>query len=181
MDHREAARRVALLQLLDLLPKDRAFSTAAARDCGVSPRQLRELIAAGLLSHPMRGVYYPASLADTLGLRIECLKLVVPADCVATDRTAAWLWGAPMVLNPGAHLEVPRPTVFSPPGHRLRNGLTSSGERMLAPDDIAVVDGLRVTTPLRTAAISGGCYTVTRPWQPWTHSPASIPSRWRSS
>jgi hypothetical protein len=155
MDRKEAAREVELLRMLDRLPAGRAFPTAEALDRGVSSRQLRELTEGGLLGHPMRGVYYPTGLADSLRLRIECLRLVVPAECVVTDRTAAWLWGAPMVLNPGAHLEVPPVSVFSPPGHRLRNGLASSGERMLSHDDIADVDGLRVTTPLRTACDLG--------------------------
>jgi hypothetical protein len=103
----------------------------------------------------MRGVYHGAWLQDTLPLRVECLRLLVPEACVVTDRTAAWLWGAAMVLNPGAHLEVPAVSVFCPPGHRLRNGLVDSGERRFGPDDIAVVDALSVTTPLRTACDLG--------------------------
>ena len=133
----------------------RPFTTAEARDCGVSARWLREATAEGVLRHPMRGVYCVEQLTDTLALRIGCLKRVVPPECVVTDRTAAWLWGARMVLNPGAHLEVPPVSVFSPPGHRLRNGLVHSGERAFSPGDVADLEGLRVTTPLRTACDLG--------------------------
>jgi len=147
----DAARQVALLHQLDKLARERPFTPAEARECNVSARWLREATLAGLLRHPMRGVYYGAWLEDTLALRIECLRLLVPEASVVTDRTAAWLWGAAMVLNPGAHLAVPAVSVFCPPGHRLRNGLVDSGERVLAPADVAVIGGLRVTTPLRTA------------------------------
>jgi hypothetical protein len=103
----------------------------------------------------MRGVYYGAWLEDTLPLRVECLRLLVPEACVVTDRTAAWLWGAAMVLNPGAHLEVPAVSVFCPPGHRLRNGLVDSGERRFGRGEVTLLDGLSVTTPLRTACDLG--------------------------
>ena len=80
---------------------------------------------------------------------------MVPESCVVTDRTAGWLWGANMILAPNDHLVVPRAQVFCPPGLRLRNGLVSSGERMLQPRDIAVLGDLRITTPLRTACDLG--------------------------
>jgi hypothetical protein len=155
METRKAARQVALLQLLDMLPRERPFTTAEAQDAGVTAKRLRDLIAAGLLKHPMRGVYYAVCVTDTLALRIDCLKLVVPAECVVTDRTAAWLWGAAMVLAPGDHLRVPMVSVFCPPGHRLRNGLVASGERTFAAGDVLELDGLKVTCPLRTACDLG--------------------------
>ena len=105
----------------------------------------------GLLRHPVRGLYVRAEVEDSLSLRIQMLRLVVPRDCVVTDRTAAWLWGAAAALAPGDHLVTPAISVFAPPGRRLRNGLVDSGERRLSPDDVQELDGLLVTTPLRTA------------------------------
>jgi hypothetical protein len=151
----DVIRQVELLRLLDKLPLERPFTSAEARAQGCSARSLREATKAGLLRHPMRGVYCVASLEDTLQLRVECLRLVVPEACVVTDRTAAWLWGASMVLNPGAHLEVPAVSVFCPPGHRLRNGLVDSGERRFGPGDVTSLGELSVTTPLRTACDLG--------------------------
>jgi hypothetical protein len=46
------------------------------------------------VSHPERGVYAMPDLVDDLELRLAMLRLVVPSECVVTDRTAAWLWGA---------------------------------------------------------------------------------------
>jgi len=45
--------------------------------------------------------------------------------------------------------------MFCPAGRRLRNKLVESGERTLTARDVAIVDGLRVTTPLRTACDVG--------------------------
>lgn len=145
----------ALLEACSVLPHARPFSAGEARDSGVTWRQLRELVATGVLVHPIRGAYAMARLDDTLALRIAMLRLVVPATSVITDRTAAWLWGATTALAPNDHLRVPQVSVFSPPGHRLRNGLVEGGERGLALSDVAEVDGLCVTTALRTACDLG--------------------------
>lgn len=137
------------------VPDDRPFTTAQAVSAGVSRYRLGQWVKEGLLRHPLRGVFHAAQLVDDLDLRIEILKLVVPAPCVVTDRTAAWLWGATMALAPNDHLVTPPVSVFCPPGHRLRNGLVASGERQLRSGDVAELRGLRVTTPLRTACDLG--------------------------
>lgn len=145
----------SLVRTFLVLPADRPFTTAEARELGCRFKDLRALVASGLIHHPMRAVYVMASLEDTLALRVEVLKLVVPDGCVVTDRTAGWLWGATMVLAPNDHLVTPKVSVFCPPGSRLRNALTDSGERGLAPDDVVELNGLLVTTPLRTACDLG--------------------------
>ncbi|MBO9523395.1 MAG: hypothetical protein J7518_17840 [Nocardioidaceae bacterium] len=137
------------------LDLSRPFSTRYARRRGLDRRQLARLLAAGLLVRPVHGVYHGAHLSDSLALRIACLRQVVPEDAVVTDRTAGWLHGARMILAPGSHLVVPPVQVFQAPGHRLRNGLTDSGERMLRSRDVTEIEGLRVTTPLRTACDLG--------------------------
>ena len=98
---------------------------------------------------------HAAQLADNLDLRLACLRLVVPEDAVVTDRTAAWLHGAPMVLEPHAHLRVPRVDMFLLPGGRIRRTMTRSGQRELFASEVMEQGGLRVTTPLRTACDLG--------------------------
>lgn len=57
-----------------------------------------------------------------------------------------------MVLLPNEHLEAMPITMFLPAGRgRLRNSLSSSGERSFRDEDLMEVHGLRTTTPLRTA------------------------------
>ena len=144
-----------LLELRLLLPDDTPVTSAEARERGVGFPQLRALVRRGLVRRPVHGVYAVASLPDDLAFRVSVLKLMVPDSCVVTDRTAGWLWGANMILAPNDHLLTPRVSVFCPPGCRLRNELTASGERRLALRDVAEIDGLRVTTPLRTACDLG--------------------------
>ncbi|WP_275742672.1 hypothetical protein [Nocardioides sp. YIM 152315] len=138
-----------------LLARPGPFVTQDALEAGASYTWLRRWCELGLLCRPVRGVYHSPCLTDDLMLRIGVLRLVVPDECVVTDRTAGWLWGAEMVLAPGDHVVTPAVSVFSPPGHRLRNGLVDSGERRLRPQDVVELDGLRVTVPLRTACDLG--------------------------
>ena len=144
-----------LIELYLNLPQDKPFTTRHARETGARWADLRRLVDSGVLRHPVRGAYCNVTVPDDLDHRIEVLRLVVPADCVVTDRTAGWLWGAEMILAPNDHLMTPKASVFAPPGRRLRNELAASGERMLADLDIRSLKGLLVTTPLRTACDLG--------------------------
>lgn len=134
------------------LPLDRPFTYLTAREeAGLTQRDLTLLVRSGILRRPIKGVYVVASLPDSLDLRCACLRLVTPADAVVCDRHAGWLHGAEMVLQPNEHLDLAPISMFLPPGRRLRNPLAESGERTLLPSDIVEVNGLLVTTPIRTA------------------------------
>lgn len=143
------------LRCLSAVPPDRPFTREQARHSGLTDRQLAEWTSAGFLVRPVRGVYHAAALPDGLELRLQVLRLVVPEDAVVTDRTAAWLHGAAMVLAPGDHLVVPQVSMFRSPGYRLRNGVAASGERTFAAGEVVEVGGLRVTSRLRTACDLG--------------------------
>ena len=142
--------RPAFLDERAPVPIDRPFTRAEVAAEGVTTRQLREWVVAGLLCSPLRGVYHAAQLPDGLALRAACLRLVAPDDAVVTDHTAGWFHGAAMILLPGDHLAVPPVSMFLPPGHRLRNDLADSGERTFLDTEVMEVEGLRVTTPIRT-------------------------------
>lgn len=134
------------------LPQDLPFTRRGATDAGISRRVLDHLLVEGLVRRPIKGVYVGSHIGDSLSLRAECLRLVVPDDCVVVDRHAGWLHGAPMVLAPGEHQELRPLSLFRPSGHgRLRNDLSNSGERNLSIRDVTEVGGLAVTTPIRTA------------------------------
>lgn len=134
------------------LPLDQPFTHQLARANGLRPNDLTALVSAGVLRRPLRGVYVAATVPDSLSLRLACLRLVIPPDCVVCDRHAGWLHGAEMVLAPGEHLQAMPLAVFRPRGHdRLRNGLVDGGERSLLPSDVMEIEGVKVTTPLRTA------------------------------
>ena len=144
-----------LVVLTRLLARPDPFTAREALADGATYPMLRRFVREGLVAHAVRGVYHRPDVEDTIALRIAVLRRIVPADCVVTDRSAGWLWGAKMILEPGAHRAAPDVQVFCPPGRRLRIGLVSSGERMLAAGDVVELDGLRVTTPLRTTCDLG--------------------------
>jgi hypothetical protein len=137
------------------LPLDRPFTRTEALAAGVLARRLTAWIRDGLVLSPLRGALHVAGLPDGLELRIACAKLVAPPDAVITDRTAGWLHFAPMVLAPGDHLRIPELDIFRSPGNRVKRESVHSGERMLRPTEIVDVDGLKVTSKLRTTCDLG--------------------------
>jgi hypothetical protein len=99
-------------------------------------------------------VYAAAQAPNTIELRAEALRLVVPPTAVVTDRTAAWLHGIDL-LPRSALVKEPALSVFLTPGNRVKRLGVASGERRLLERDVMVVHGVRVTTPLRTACDLG--------------------------
>lgn len=147
---------LALLDHRFPLALDAPFTRRTAHEAKVSRDDLGHLVRLGLLRRVLQGVYVAAQVPDSLELRAAALGLIVPEQAVVTDRSAAWLYGAPTILPAGSHLVVPQVSVFRrTPGCRLRNDLAASGQRTMPDDDVADVDGLAVTTPLRTACDLG--------------------------
>jgi hypothetical protein len=132
------------------LPLDRPFTPAQARGWGVSDWQLRRLVEEGYVRRVLPGVHVAAQTPDTVLTRARALAMVVHPAAVVTDRTAAWLHGVE-ILPRSRMPEVPPLQVFHRPGHRLKGVGLASGERLLAPEDVVRLDGIRVTSPLRTA------------------------------
>ena len=133
------------------LPLDAPFTTAEARQAGISSERLTSLIRSGLLRRPVKGAYVVAQVPDTQGLRGRILSLVVPPGSVVVDWSASWFWTG--IDRPGSHLACPPLSVYRFRGHeRLRNSLVDSGQRSLRPSDVVSLDGhISVTTPIRTA------------------------------
>lgn len=128
------------------------FTLQAALGVGVRRPWLVQMCRAGLLRNPIKGVYLPSHVPDDTSSRLECLRLVTPADAVVVDRHAGWAQGANMLLLPNEHLNALPIAMFLPHGRgRLRNKLADSGERTFEERDLIEVNGVRVTTLLRTA------------------------------
>ena len=128
------------------------FTLQCALEAGVRRRWLMDLTQAGLLRHPIKGVYLASQVVDDTSSRLACLGLVTPEDAVVVDRHAGWAQGANMLLLPNEHLNALPIAIFLPHGRgRLRNKLADSGERTFRDEDLIVVNGVRMTTPLRTA------------------------------
>lgn len=95
----------------------------------------------------LRGVWKHESVPDDRASRLGAARLVVPDGGVFVNLTAAWLHGAD--VRRIGDLDV---HVGFPPGRRIRRQrFVVVTQETLGPDDITSVDGLAVTTPIRTA------------------------------
>jgi len=121
----------------------RPFTIAMAAAAGVSAAQLRSR-AYRLV---FRGVYVDATVDDSRELRFAAARLVIPECGVACGWTAAWLHGVD--VRPLDDVTV---HVGFPKGKRTRPRVgIGVCQETLDPLDIVELDGVRVTTPVRTA------------------------------
>lgn len=137
------------------------FTTAGARELGLTRRDLDVLTADGWLRRVVRGVYQRSDSSDTVESRIQAARLVVTPTAVFCDRTAAWLHGVDVFDYRELEILPPLECVVLHGRSRIERDECRGGERDLAPYDIMQVDGVRLTTPLRTA-MDLGC-TLRRP------------------
>lgn len=133
------------------------FTVADLGSMGHSRGTFRAAVERGEFRRLLRGVYVAASAADTPQLRAAAVALVVTPDHVIVDRTAAWIHGVDCFAlterEAGTHVEV-----CVPGGrHATERKDVRGRERCLADADVMTMDGLRVTTPLRTA-LDLGCH-----------------------
>jgi hypothetical protein len=121
----------------------RPFTFAEATQLGLTPTGLQ----VGPWRHLLRGVWVHQSVADSRELRLAAVRLVLPLRAVACGLTAAWIYGADVRREDDLDVHI-----SCPKGGRIRsrNGLHASQET-LEHADITVIDGVRVTTALRTA------------------------------
>ncbi|WP_203335841.1 type IV toxin-antitoxin system AbiEi family antitoxin domain-containing protein [Nocardioides limicola] len=130
---------------------DRFFTRSQLPHLGITDRQLRRWLEAGLVRRVLHGVYAHAAVPDTLETRAEAASLILPRHAVVVDRSAAWLHGID-ALEPSERGRPPRLEVVSVGGAQAsRRREFVGGKRDLAAHDIVSVCGVRVTTPLRTA------------------------------
>ncbi len=95
-----------------------------------------------------------SQVEDSLRLRVRAVVLVMPPHAIAVDRLAAWVHGVDALPRSAIH-QMPDLDIFSRNGSRIRRSGIASGIRELTTRDIEVIDGLAVTTRLRTACDLG--------------------------
>lgn len=94
---------------------------------------------------PLHDIYCHAALPDSPGVRGAALGLIVPRGAAVSGPYAAWLHGVD-VLRTHDRLEL-----TAPPSSGLSRAGKAVRESRLTDDDVVVVGGVRVTSPLRTA------------------------------
>jgi len=138
------------------------FTWRQIRDRGVTQARLRHALALGAVVKVLRGVYVATGVELTPLVRAHAAALVVSPHSVVVDRSAAWLWGVDCFGY--AELDgTPKIETCVLRGHQATERSEVAGvTRDLLPEDWLDLDGLRVTTPLRTA-MDLGC----RLWPPY--------------
>jgi hypothetical protein len=132
------------------------FTTAHAREWGISRKGLETAVATGLVRRVLRGVYLRADVPDTIQTRAAAARLVIAPGSVVRDRTAAWIHGVDVFTHPEHDVLPPLEACvarFKAPSNRCG---VDGGTRDLLPEEIMAVGGLLVTTPLRTS-LDLGC------------------------
>jgi hypothetical protein len=133
------------------------FTPADLRDAGITQAALRRAVRRGDVRSGIRGVFVRADLEDCLELRARCVAKAVRPHHVVTDRTAAWLHGVDAHVY-GEHDAVPAVETCALRGHEPTVlSMTDGRTRDLSPYDVMELQGVPVTTPLRTALDLGCC------------------------
>ena len=131
------------------------FTRAQALELGLTRLDIDEAVAEGLLVRPLRGVLMRADADRSPLVRARAARLVTGPTSIVCDRTAAWVWGVDCFWY--AELDGTPPVESCVlRGHQAseREGVEGV-TRDLWPEDWLDIDGVRVTTPLRTAADLG--------------------------
>jgi hypothetical protein len=118
------------------------FTRTQARAVGLTDHQLES----PLWRRVFHGVWVAADTPDSCELRLAAARLVVPDHGVLCGLTSAWIYGADV-----RRLDDLDVHVGFAKGKRIRKrpGLAVCQET-LDPADITRVDGVQITTPLRT-------------------------------
>lgn len=132
----------------------------------LAPFTLAQAIAAGLTRNALqsppwrrifRGVWIHKDVPDSREVRLAAVRLVLPPRAVVWGFSAAWLHGLDVRRLDDLDLHV-----SFPKGRRIRRrpGLIVCQET-LDKSDVVVIDGLQVTTPVRTTF---DCLRLLRGW-----------------
>jgi hypothetical protein len=133
----------------DFLSGGAPFLGSLSRDLGYSRQQFRRALAEGELRRILRNVYVDARVPDSTDLRIAALHLVMPRHAVLFGSTAMWVRSID-AFQPDERF-TPVPQCVVPHG---ATKVTAQGVRTvegyLDPSDVTEVNGLRMTTAVRT-------------------------------
>ncbi len=133
------------------------FTRADLPALGLTEVDLRRGRRRGELRQAIRGVWVSSELPDALEVRARAIARLVPPHHVVTDRTAAWLHGVDVHVY-AEHDGVPPVEMCALRGHEPVGVAGIDGRtRDLRRDDVMVVHGVPVTTPLRTGLDLGCC------------------------
>jgi AbiEi antitoxin C-terminal domain len=132
------------------LSLDRPFTYDQWLAAGNTRGHLRRLLSSESVRRVARGVYAPSTVPDSLSLRLEIAALVLPPRGVLARTGASWVYGVdtrPPGPSQPLRLEAAVPVGVEP----VSSGVVRCFVEDLDDEDVQVVGGIPVTTPLRTA------------------------------
>ncbi len=135
---------------------DVPFTWPQARALGISRAYVDDAVRNRLIVRPLRGVYLRADVEPSLINRALAAGLVVSSHSVLCDRTAAWIHGCDVFDFRELDVTPPLESYVLRGHDPTDRPECDGGTRDLCPDDWIEIDGVRVTTPLRTA-LDLGC------------------------
>jgi hypothetical protein len=135
---------------MSLINEGVPFLSRQSNLLGIPVKQLPALVHDGQLRRVLRGIYVDPGVVDSRELRCLALSLVCPVHAVIWGSTAAWIWGVDAYEPERRSLLMPECAV---PHHwsRQRRPGVRTVESKIEADDVATVNGIRVTNPDRTA------------------------------
>lgn len=146
---------LSLVKTDSTLP-EHPFTAADVSALAINRYALGQAVTHGDLRRPFRGIYLPSKMDDDPATRAAALVHVVSEHQVISDRTAAWVHGVD-AFGIAEESQTPPVETCAVRGHtRTRRPGADGHTRDLLPEDIMVIGGVPVTTPLRTA-LDLGC------------------------
>lgn len=137
--------------MVTLVNEGYPFTSKQARDLALPPRALREGVKYGTLRREFRDVYVDARVPDSRASRLRAIKLIQPDGAVVCNESAAWLYGLD-VHAPGDRRRLEPALVTEHSTTRVVRAGTRGRQAILTADDIDFVEGVHVTTPVRTVS-----------------------------
>jgi very-short-patch-repair endonuclease len=120
-------------------------------DAGWSKHHLKAAINRGDIRYVLPGVLLRSDVALTIGVKARAVSLVLVEGTALARRTAAWLYDVD-VMPPGAHLQLPPVDTLVAAGRSpSRRDDIVGRSATVPPEDLVVIGGITVTSPLRTA------------------------------
>ena len=136
---------------------DDPFTLSDVREGGIPISHLRRAVADGEVVAMVRGVFARADIDQTVEVRATAIGLVVSDHHIVTDRTAAWIHEVDAFTWSDHARPLPIETCALRGSQATHLRGVEGRTRDLLPRDIVTINGLRVTTPLRTGMDLGCC------------------------
>ena len=132
------------------------FTWKEAEKLGIPRHRLDAAIRNHEIRKVLTGVYVRNDQPDCTEVRTAAALRVISPFAIVCDRTAAWIHGIDVLDFLELDVVPPLETFVLRGHHRTNRPECAGGIRDLQEGDICVVNGVRVTTPLRTA-LDLGC------------------------